>query len=233
MAQKIIFGTINAESMKKISGYHQAYVELKNLKEWYKTESGKISDKIFKLLEDRKKAEEQGMLHDEAISKYDRSSLDNEQRALEVKYEDKCKPHKEIIKNAMTLIPDSIYYGYCVAMNKGDCSATGKITLKKGKNTEEHEVKTSFKTACYEFAITIGLGNAENDTAMRKFADIMKTRAGGVRKCNKGDDFITLKSSSQFKELFMLCFLQYVIHEKKVVVINGDNTLSMREYDAE
>ena len=59
----------------------------------------------------------------------------------------------------------------------------------------------------------------------------MSVRVSGNRIISKGEEYVGEKSASQFNKLFMYNFLQYVIIEKGVVVINEDNTLSMRVYE--
>lgn len=232
MAKKINLGTINETSLEKLSAFHVAIMELKSLRDVYKDDIEKLNAKKDALIQSRKDALASGMSVDEVAVKFDLLPIDNELRARTQKFEEDCKPHKASKKDALSLISENLYYAYVLSMKKGDLSARGTLTLKKGKKEEEYTVAKSFKDTIKDFLVEIGC-DASNDTALNKFADCMKARTSGMRKCNRGEDYVTVKSLSQFNELFMLAFLQYTIIEKGVITVNDDATLSMTVYDEE
>lgn len=231
MSKKINFGTINAESIETLSRFHVAHVELRKLNEWKKSEIEKVQKGIEEVKEARKKDMESGISADVAISNHSLEDWLIKQNNILSEYDEKSKPHKDAQKEALKMLPDNLYYAYVLAMRKGDLSASGTLTTKKGKNSVEIKVEKSLKNYIKDFSETIGCANTDNDTAMSKFAQTMSVRVSGNRVVNKGEAFVSEKSASQFNKLFMYNFLQYVIIEKGVVVINEDNTLSMRVYD--
>lgn len=233
MAQRINFGTIKEESINTLSAFHVAHVELRKLAEAKKEAIEKINAQIEEIKEARQKDIDSGIAVDVAISNHSLESVFAERSRIETQYDNDTKPHKDAQKEALKLLPDSLYNAYVLAMRKGDLSASGKLTVKRGKKEEELTVEKSLKCYIKDFAETIGCANTENETAMNKFAQTMSVRVSGNRVVNKGDDYVSEKSASQFKKLFMYNFLQYVIIEKGVVVVNEDNTLSMKKYDEE
>ena len=231
MSQKINFGTINAEAMETLSAFHVAHVELRKLAESKKAEIEKVEKQIEEIKEARQKDIDSGISVDVAISNHSMESVLAERARIEAQYEKDTKPHKDAQKEALKLLPNSLYYAYVLAMKKGDLSASGKLTIKKGKNDTDITVEKSIKGYIKDFATSIGCSNTENDKAMDKFAQTMSVRVSGNRIISKGEEYVGEKSASQFNKLFMYNFLQYVIIEKGVVVINEDNTLSMRVYE--
>lgn len=231
MAKKIILGTINNESLEKLSGYHKAHLELKGLREIYKKDLGKLQEEEAKILEDRQHDIDAGIPTDTAISKHSTEKVHEKMRKLESKYKKDCEPWNESKKQALKLLDSNLYYAYVLAMTKGDLSAKGSVDIKKGKSTETYKLEKGYKSIIEDFLTEIGCKGQDNDTALSKFAQIMSVRTAGMRKNNKGEDYVTVKSASQFNELFMLSFLQYVIREKGVVTVNEDGTLSMTVYE--
>ena len=51
-----------------------------------------------------------------------------------------------------------------------------------------------------------------------------------MRIANSGEDYATTKKESPFGKLFFAVFFQYAIKEKKVIEVNADNTLKMRDF---
>lgn len=152
-------------------------------------------------------------------------------RALEAKYKKDCEPHNKAKKEAMSLLNDTLYHSYVLSMQKGDLSAKGKLVIQKKKSSEEYTLDKSFKGIICDFLDTIGCRNQDNATALDKFAQTMSIRTSGMVRNSKGEDYIRVKSASQFKEIFMLAFLQYTIVEKGVITVNDDGTLSMTVYE--
>lgn len=231
---KINLGTINEESMAKLSAYHVARAELIRLREEKKTAIEKVELQIEELKKARKEALENGENTDEIIAKYDILPLNNQINAINEKFKEDCKPHNLAKKDALKLIPDHIYHAYLLTMSNGNPSSKGTVVTKRdkdGKVKETVKVEKTMATLIKEFANTIGLGNADNESAISKFATIMSTWTNGLIKTSKGEDYLKVKSESQYKEIFMLAFLQYSIIEKKVIVVNEDNTLSMKTFE--
>ena len=233
MSKKINFGTINSASIKTLSDFHVAHVELRKLNDEKKSALEKVEEKIAKIKEERQKAVDGGMSADDAIIAHSFEEAFTERNTIIAKYDEESKPHKDAQKKALEMLPNNLYYAYVLAMRKGDLSAKGVLTIKKKKESIEYKLEKSLKGYVRDFAEEIGCSNTENETAMEKFAQTMSVRVSGNRILSKGDEFVGEKSASQFNKLFMYNFLQYVIIEKGVVVVNDDNTLSMKVYEEE
>lgn len=231
MSKKINFGTINDNSMSKLSAYHVAYLELKSLRDIYKSDMDKLVEEEAKILENRKNELDAGMPTDEVISKWSTEEVHSKMRKREAKYKEDCKPHNEAKKNALALISDTLYHAYVLSMQKGNLAAKGTLTIQKKKSSEEYKIEKSFKSIICDFLDTIGCRNQDNATALDKFAQTMSIRTAGMVRNNKGEDYIKVKSANQFKEIFMFAFLQYTVVEKGVITANDDGTLSMTVYE--
>ena len=230
MSKKINFGTINVDAMEKLSAYHKALSELKIIRATYKKEKERLEAEEAHVLKNRDEAMKNGMSLDEAISKFPTEIIHAQIRSAKNKYDEDSKPHNEAKKKAMALLDNSLYYSYQLCMTKGDLSATGVLNLKKGKKSESIKIDKSFKGIIADFLSKIGCKNQDNDTALNKFADVMRVRTAGVIRSNKENTYIKMKSASQFNEIFMLAFLHYTIIEKGVITVNNDNSLSMTVY---
>lgn len=232
MSKKINFGTINAESLSVLSDFNVAIFELRKLSETRKADVAKVEKEMDDLREKREKAiSDKTMTRDEAISAYSLEECYTKIAAINVKYDADCKPYKEAQKKALELVDDSIYYAYVLSNEKGSLGATGTLTLKKGKKSEEIKVEKSLKNSVRGFAEKIGCTGAENETALEKFATTMSLRVSGNKRKNKGDEYVGEKTASQFRSDFIYNFLQYTIIEKGVITQSDNHTLSMTVYE--
>jgi len=228
--KRINFATINEESLKAFSDFNLAFHKLRELREVYKIESGKIAEKKTSILKARDEELAEGRPLADVLVKWSTVEVDNAQRALDNKYENDCKPYKDMKKSAMELVDVNLYYGYVLAQNKGSLDSKGAITLKKGKNTETITVEKGYKTIIGEFLGNIGCTKTDDDKALSKFVQTMAVRTSGMIKCNKGDDYVKVKSASQYNELFMANFLQFLVVERGLLVQNDDFSLSMAQF---
>lgn len=213
MSKKVIFGTINAESLSKLSDFHVAMINIDATNKEYKDKKDAVNEKLNTMLENRQNDLDAGIPTDEVVRKWDVAPLNKELRKLAEEQKKALEPYKTAYKEAMSLLPDSLYEGYEQAMSNGNMS---KLT-----------------SAIHPFLIEIGCITTESTTS--KFAQVMSIRCSGARKASgkskAAGNFISNKKENQFKEIFMLAFLQYVIVDKGVVTINEDNTLSMTVYE--
>lgn len=230
---KINLGTIKENHMANFSVYHKAEMSLRKLAEDFKEEKSKTLAKIEECKNNRKAALEKGEKLEDVLVKFDLLPLDNELRALENKYKEDCKPHKETQKTVLSLLNENMYYAYLLASKKGDLSAKGTVVTKRDKNGEVKEtvkLEKSLKGYVTDFLNEIGAGNSENESAIDKFAQYISVNVSGMRTVNKGDNYAEEKKERQFTKLFMAVFFQYAIIEKKIFVVNEDNSLSMRDF---
>lgn len=227
MSKKINFGTINEKAMDSLSTYHKSYQTLRELRSEYKKDMDAFSIEESKILENRKNDLEAGLPTDEVIRKWSLEEVQTKIRARKVKLDKECEPFNKSKREALNLIDNELYNAYIVSMKKGSFSATGTTIV----GNKIYNSSKSFTEMISNFLNDIGALGQDNATALNKFVQIMAVRTSGMIKCSKGDDYIKVKSSSQFKELFMLAFLQYTILEKGVITINDDYSLSMTKYE--
>lgn len=229
----INLATINATTMDTLSKYHVATLELRSLAETYKADKKAILDDIEKVKADRKAALEKGESIDTVAVKFDLVPLDNKLRALDNKYKEDCKPHRTTQKDCLKMVPNMVYYAYVLASKKGDLNAKGSLTITKGKKSETIKVEKSLKAYVKDFLVEIGAGNADNDSAIDKFAQYISVNVSGMQVANKGDNYANEKKEANFGKLFMAVFFQYAIIEKKVIEVCDDGTLKMRDFSAQ
>lgn len=227
---RINFATLNSDSLKAFSDFNLAFHKLRELRDVYKAESAKIAERRASIIEQRDNALAEGRDRDTVLAQFSTLEVDNEQRALDAKYEDDCKPYKELKKSAMALVDVNLYYGYLLAQKNGSLDSKGSITLKKGKNTQKVEVDKGYKTIIADFLVTIGCTKTDDDKAMTKFVQTMAVRTSGMIKCNKGDDYVKVKSNTQYNELFMANFLQFLVVDRGLLVQNEDFSLSVKQF---
>lgn len=228
--QRINFATINSDALKALSDFNLAFHKLRELREVYKVEAAKIAEKKANILKARDEELAEGRPLADVLVKWSTVEVDNAQRALDNKYEDDCKPYKDMKKSAMELIDVNLYYGYVLAQNKGSLDSKGNITLKKGKNTETVTIDKGYKTIISEFLENIGCTKTDNDKALSKFVQTMAVRTSGMIKCNKGTDYVKVKSATQYNELFMANFLQFLVVERGLLTENEDFSLTITQF---
>lgn len=227
MAKKINFGTINEETVNTLSNFSVALEEQKKIDKKYRDDKKEIESRLKNTKEKRNNAILGGMNPNEAVEKFNIDAPLRELDKLNDTHKANVAPYKEAINKALNLVPNEIYHAYMLTIKKGDNSAKGKLKLGK----DEIKVEKTFKTLIKEFLENIGIVSG-TDTQIDKFATSMVVRCGGGKKAN-GENYITTKPAKQFKELFILSFLQFTIVEKGVIVKNDDNTLSMKVFDEE
>ena len=228
--QRINFATINKDSLKALSDFNLAFHKLRELREVYKAESAKIAEKRASIIEQRDNALAEGRDRDTVLAQFSTLEVDNQQRALDTKYENDCKPFKDMKKSAMELVDVNLYYGYLLAQKNGSLDSKGSITIKKGKNSNRITIDKGYKTIISEFLDTIGCTKTDCETAVSKFVQTMAVRTSGMIKCNKGADYVKVKSASQYNELFMANFLQFLVVERGLLVENDDFSLEMKQF---
>lgn len=227
---RINFSTLNATVIDTFSKFNQAYWALRALRDEYKAESDKIQAEKDIIIENRKNDLDAGISLNDVLVKWSTLEVDKKQAALDAKYEKDCAPHKEAQVECMKLVDSDLYYGYILAQRKGSFATKGSVTIKKGKSTEEHELDKSYKDIIEEFLIKIGCSKVDDDKALSKFVNAMAVRTSGMVQCNKGENYVKVKSATQYNRLFMLNFLEYLVVERKILIQADDKTLSMKQF---
>lgn len=228
--KRINFATINATTIETFSKFNVAYWALRALRETYKAESAKIEDEKSKILENRKSDLDAGLPLNEVLVKWSTVEVERKQNILDAQYEKDCEPHKKAQNDAMALVNSNLYYGYVLAQKNGSLNSKGTITVKKGKSTEEIDLEKSYSAMIEEFLVGIGCSKTDDAKALSKFVNAMAVRTSGMVQCNKGENYVKVKSANQYNRLFMLNFLQYLVVERGILVESEDRTLTLKQF---
>ncbi len=226
MPKSVNARTINPEGFSMLSSFNQAYLKMCEIKRTYAAKIETAQAKLDECLAKRAELLEAGKTEAEVAQVHPRLDLDKAIRKLEFDRDEELKPHKTTLNACKKTLPNTLYASYVYAMTKG----IGATVSKKGIS-----VKVTDKTAVTitsNFADTIGevvkswnLGHADDDKAVKKFADIIKGRIAGMQKDSKGG-YLKLKRQGNLDELFLLATCQYFI-EKGVFTVNDDYTLTI------
>lgn len=228
--QRINFATLNSDAIKAFSDFNLAFHKLRELREVYKSAMQELEAEKAKIVEARTNDLDAGIPLDTVLMKWSTVDVERRMAQLDAKYEDDCKPYKDMKKSAMELVDVNLYYGYLLAQKNGSLDSKGSITLKKGKNTQKVEVDKGYKSIISDFLVTIGCTKTDDDKALNKFVQTMAVRTSGLIKCNKGTDYVKVKSNTQYNELFMANFLQFLVVDRGLLVENEDFSLSVKQF---
>ena len=229
MSKKINAKTMNPKALATLSDYNVAYKAIIAIKARYKS----LLDQAQKELEDikvkRGEMRKLGKSDDEILTALPIFEAENKITALENARDKELAPHNEVIKVCTAEIPDYLYGAYIFAMQKGMSAAVPKkgcnVEVQAGKKTKLYFVDKSFAANIADVCKSWGLGHADDEKAVMKFADLIKGRIAGMKKDNKGD-YLAYKGEKALNEMFILATLQYFLAEG-VLTTNEDNTLAI------
>ena len=208
MAKKnnnVNIATINKLGMAYLSDYHKAVKAVKRLTTEYRADLSVLEEELEAGLEKFNNAISDGKTIEEAFQIFDRSTVDDAINKRKAEFTLACKPHKQAMNNAYKLIPDTMYDGYITNITKGNATPMRKDVV--------------------TFCDSLNIGC--KDLAGTTFTNIMTARIAGARKAKADSEhYIAEKSKKQFKELFLLALLEYAIIDKKVFVVNEDDSLT-------
>ena len=232
MSKKVNLSNLEVSFVESLSNYNVALSAIKDAIIVKNSAIEKADEEENKIREARKKAIEGGMSADEAISMYSlEPSMTMRNSAIEA-YNKAVEPHKKAQRTAYASVSDSVYYAYLLTIEKMSMDARGTIQIKKGKSTIEHKVERAFKGEVRAFLESVGVLGTDNETALNKAADALRTLTAGAVKSNKEGEFLKAKGMSAFKDLFIRAFIQYGV-SRNVLIINDDNTVTMRTFEAD
>lgn len=230
MSKKVNLSTINASFVSALSGYNVALSAIRKAAEVKNAAIAEADKAEQEARENRQKAIEGGMSADDAIARFSlEPSMAMRNAAIDT-YNKAVEPHKKAQKEAFSSVADSVYYAYLLTIEKMSMDAKGTLQIKKGKGTEEHKVDKSFKAEVRAFLDSVGVLGADNETALNKAADALRTLTAGAVKSNKEGEFLKAKGMNAFKDLFIRAFLQYGV-KRNVLIINEDSTVTLRTYE--
>ena len=230
MSKKVNLSTVNADFIDSLSNYNVALSAIKDAMEVKNKAIKKADDEESKIKESRKKAMEDGKSADEAAAMYSMEPVITVRNKVEEDYKKAVAPHKKSQREAYASVADSVYYAYLLTIDKMSMDAKGQLEIKKGKKTEIHKVERNFKGEVRAFLESINVSGIDNDTALNKAADALRTLTSGAVKSNKPGEFLKAKGMNTFKDLFLRAFMHYGV-KRNVLVINEDNTVKMRTFD--
>ena len=230
MSKKVNMSNLNVNFVEAVSAWNVAFTEIKKAAIIRKNAEIKADEEEKKLLEGRKKAVEEGHTENEAISLYSLEPIFKARNAAKVAYLEAIKPHKEAQKQAYLAVSDSVYYAYFLTIEKMSIDARGTLEIKKGKSTEVHTVDKSFKAEIKAFLESVGVLGTDNETALNKAAEALRTLTAGSVKSNKPGEFLKAKGMSAFKDLFIRAFLTYGV-KRNVLVVAEDGSVTMRTFE--
>ncbi len=223
MSKKINLATINPETLEKLSAFHVAYKAIceYNRQKRVNTKAVKAELEAYK---SNHKPEEKDYV--DTLAQFDRKLAE-----INDWYEKVTEPYKKAQKPALDLIDKDIYYAYCVAQLKANSNALGKLDISTKSEKRSYTVTKSFGRSISDFLVRLGACNTENENALKKCADSIRTRCGGMVKDRDGG-YLKLKSASQFKELVILSFFYFAITERKAIIVKADNNLALNKGEA-
>lgn len=215
MAKRISYNTINAKAIENFSKYHVAFKKVQELNKAFRSAKKGIDEQIAANISSREEVIKRGeMSEEEAIKKYDIASLYRKINSLREQLKVDCKPWKDSMNNVQSTLSDSLFNGYKIAMEKGEMSHLTK--------------------ACEDYLQSINATNPGGKAAS-KFAQTIALWIAGKRKASgkalEDGKYVVNKNERTFKELFILSMLEMLINEKGILIINEDNSLSMKKYD--
>lgn len=214
MAQKINLNTLTSTTLNILSEYHIAYKAICEYDRQKKEQLKKI----------HAEQDEYVKTHDPEKDKtYSLEKFIQAEAKVQAWYKSVTDPLKEQQKPALALVDKDIYYAYSIAMLKGSLTSKGKLAIgKTGEKT--FEVGVSYQKQIEGFLVDMGCSNLTENT-LRKTAQAIAIRCGGMMKDNKGE-YLKLRNVSNFRNILILAFLQYAIIDRRALVVNADNTLS-------
>lgn len=218
MSKKINLATINPESLKVLSEYHVAYKAICEYNRQKRENSKAVKLELEAYKASHKKDEKDYV---DKLAEFDRKLA-----AIDAWYDRVTEPHKKAQKPALALIDKDIYYAYCVAQLKANSSATGKLDISTKSEKKSYIVTKPFSRSIEEFLVKLGAFNTDNSTALKKCADSIRMRCGGMVKDRDGG-YLKLKSCTQFRDLVILAFFYFAITERKAIIVKADNTLAL------
>ena len=233
MSKNIIMNTINSEFISSVSDFNVARYEISRLYGIRRKEEEKANELEKAVRENRQKAIEGGMSLDDAISRYPMTEADSIRIKAKAAFETAAEPFQKMKREAFKAVPDSIYYAYALTIEKGMLDAKGILRIQKGKSIEERKVERSFKAEIRDFLVSIGAGMTDNETALNKCAEALRTWTAGAVNDNKSDSqLLKAKGKNLFREQFLRAFIQYGV-SRNYLVVNANHTVTVREFKTE
>jgi len=216
MSKNINASTITDNAISMLSSYNQATLILRKLANDYKEANSALLAQKDELLEKRDNALKEGASIDRVSVEFSTVDIDRQIRALSEKYKADCEPWRAAQRNARKLIPKDVYASYQDAYAKGKISAY------------EADVKN--------FLASLGV-QIPTTAQLNKLARLFVVRTSGSRRASskKAEEghYISEKSKVQYADIFMLAILEWLVTDKKVLVVLPDSTLVRKVWEKE
>lgn len=142
--------------------------------------------------------------------------VDNAIRAIENALTEELKPYRQARKELLKdLCVESLYDAYVVGLRKGDFSANGTVTIEKKKKDgstkgKDYTCTHSFNTQVAEWLGAMGLMNADNEGAVRRFSKNYLTPFIGAKVDKLNVDLVAYNKNA-FADALLVAFKNVLV----------------------
>lgn len=216
MSKSINLQSINPKTFELLSTFNEADTIVYAITEDHRDKVKKLKAEKEDILTKRAEAIEKGMSLDDAIHAYSIESVDSRLRAEDTRFKDVVAPYKKHYNECIKWVDDTTYDAYKKAMG------------------EKVECEMSLTTATIKFLEAMGIEASENGKTS-KIADYILSYAKGGRKARRKDREegrkVSIRSKKEFKELWILAFIDYAVNVKGCYKVIDNGALEMTTYD--
>ncbi len=222
MGKSIILSSVSNDTINTLSAYAQNMhtSEKKRLEARQKIKE--LENTREAIIAEMNKALENGVAFDDAKNKFSTLKVDNEIRAIQNALTEELKPYREARKKLLKdLCVETLYDAYVVGVRKGDFSANGTVTLTKqkkdgGTRSKDYTCTHSFNTQVAEWLGGLGLMNADNEGAVRRFSKNYLTPFIGTKTDKLNIDLVA-KNKNDFADTLLISFKKVLVKGNVVV----------------
>lgn len=195
MSKKSInFKNMTEQAINQINSFKETMVAVATESVLYSSTMKQLENKLEAIKKNRQNDLDQGMNHNEVISKYSTLKIDKEINAEKLRHKAALKPLNEELNNTYAFIPENMYAAYVRKIEDG----------KRGE----------FLNAISEFLTNLGIENS-TDSQIRAMAERMSDCVGAkISNANnilEGGDFHSVLKERSFSKLFMSVFCDLYI----------------------
>jgi hypothetical protein len=216
---KVNTATLTPVGISNLSDFHKASLALAKLSAKHTADKKLAVAELEEAKEKRAKGQSDSIA--KALGKIDKIDHD---------FKEACQPHNKKQSEVKAMIDDMFYYGYKIAMEKGDARATGKVSIVKNQKGEKvtttFDVKKddTFYGYTKAFLEKLGVSNLDNDLAMDKVCKVLVTRCAGRQK-DASTGMLKDRNKSVQKDIFIRAIIQYLVEDRHALVVREDGTL--------
>lgn len=227
MGKSIILNSVSDATIETLSAYAQNMHTSEEKRLVARAKIKDLEEKRESIISEMNKALEEGATFDNAKEKYSTLEVDNEIRAINNALVEELKPYRQARKDLLKdLCVESLYDAYVVGIRKGDFSANGTVTIVKAKKNGETKNKDftcthSFNTQVAEWLGGMGIMNADNEGAVRRFSKNYLTPFIGAKVDKLNVDLVAYNKNA-FADTLLVAFKNVLV--KGNVVTENEET---------